>query len=196
MMKYIFLHKFDSCLALISNSAIRVQSRHKKLNEGLPFHLAATAVNEVGNGRHAALPTPCRMVAPIPRARVDSALIVTFEPVSHQRVSVFPGNGILEAQRQTAKIARSPVAVSVETATWIKITPVGGVFGGYHEICAHAGLRGGPFRTKLGTGVLPFPPRKPATNSALCGGAGPCRSRTIGKTSQDGQHGRAGALVR
>jgi len=48
------------------------------------------------------------MVTPIPRARSDRTIAATFQPVSGQLVSVFPGNGIQRPQRQTGQIARWP----------------------------------------------------------------------------------------
>jgi len=60
------------------------------------------------------------MVAPIPSARSDRTGVATFEPVSRQAVSVFPGNGIQRPRDSAAKIANSPATVSVETATRIK----------------------------------------------------------------------------
>src|SRR5689334_11148553 len=88
------------------------------------------------------------MVAPIPRARSDLALVATSEPVSGQQVSIFPGNGIQRPRDRATKIARRPTAVSTETRTRIVIPPIGRIFGGHQEISAHAGLRGGRTRTR------------------------------------------------
>src|SRR4249919_2928358 len=88
------------------------------------------------------------MVAPIPRARSDLALVATSEPVSGQPVSIFPGNRIQRPRDRATKIARRPTAVSTVTRTRIVIPPIGRIFGGHQEISAHAGLRGGPGRTR------------------------------------------------
>jgi hypothetical protein len=88
------------------------------------------------------------MVAPIPRARSDRAVAATFELVSRQPVSVFPGNRIQRTGDRMAKnclLARNSL---LETATGTINPPIGRIFAACQEIPADAGLRGGLQRTR------------------------------------------------
>src|ERR1700735_5617635 len=92
-------------------------------------------------------------------ARSSDSSRPAFEPCLFEPESLFPGNRILCGETKATKHPEKFTESRGRDEAHVTTRPIRRQLPHGREISSAVGMRGGPFRTKLGTGVLPFPPQ-------------------------------------
>src|ERR1700722_15194796 len=96
----------------------------------------------------------------LPPVRFNSYSNLTYDRAGRaDGMALFPGNGILCAETKATKHPEKFTESRGRDEAHVTSRPIRRQLPRWREISSAVGMRAGPFRTKLGTGVLPFPPQ-------------------------------------